>query len=268
MASDGGIEPVLRGMLRAPAQEVDTLMSDGVRNFLFGTETSGLDLTSINIQRGRDHGLPDYNTARHAYGLKRVGSFAEICPGKPEVAQTLATLYASVDDIDLFVGGLAEDHAAGGSLGPLFSAIIVEQFTRLRDGDRFYYENHAKFPFPERIAELKKTTMCDIIARNSKDVECWPSRGGFHAFGWGQVPSTPWWATLLAGIFSFAAGIILSGRGSLTWSAQAGSAGAGASSGASAAGRKGAYLTRPGAETRSAEREWTGAAVATEEVLL
>lgn len=33
---------------------------------------------AVNIQRGRDHGLPDYNTAREAYGLRKKNSFLEI----------------------------------------------------------------------------------------------------------------------------------------------------------------------------------------------
>ena len=33
---------------------------------------------AVNIQRGRDHGLPDYNTARVAYGLKKKEHFMDI----------------------------------------------------------------------------------------------------------------------------------------------------------------------------------------------
>ena len=54
-------------------------MVDDVRNFLFGPPgADGFDLAALNIQRGRDHGLPSYNDARAALGLSRAQSFAEV----------------------------------------------------------------------------------------------------------------------------------------------------------------------------------------------
>ena len=70
---EGGIEPVLRGMIYMPAQKIDTLMVDDLRNALFPVgRFNGLDLAAMNIQRGRDHGLPDFNSVRKFLGLKGI----------------------------------------------------------------------------------------------------------------------------------------------------------------------------------------------------
>jgi peroxidase len=57
----------------ARSMEVDIHILEDLRSFLFVNpgKIAGLDLASFNIQRGRDHGLPDYNTLREAFGLSK-----------------------------------------------------------------------------------------------------------------------------------------------------------------------------------------------------
>ncbi len=162
--TDNGIDPLLRGMTTTVAQEIDTQVVDDVRNFLFGPPgAGGFDLAALNIQRGRDHGLSSYNDTREALGLPRMANFADIS-SDPHVVAGLESMYASVDDIDLWIGGLAEDHLPGSSMGETFSTIITDQFERLRDGDRFWYQNvfHGR-----QLAELEQTTLADVIERNT-----------------------------------------------------------------------------------------------------
>ena len=68
--------------------------------------------TPRNIQRGRDHGLPGYNEFRVRCGLPRLCSFVD--PPRNfdiprESLRVLASLYQHPDDVDLFVGAIAED---------------------------------------------------------------------------------------------------------------------------------------------------------------
>jgi peroxidase len=159
-----GVDPILKYLATDNAQEVDNKIVPELQNFLFGNPgQGGFDLASLNIQRGRDHGLADYNTTRAAYGLPRVTSFAQIS-SNPTVQAELKQLYGNVNNIDLWVGGLAEDHVAGGSVGPLFSRIIMNQFQRIRTGDRFWYENIYS---GATLSGLEHTTLEQIVARNT-----------------------------------------------------------------------------------------------------
>lgn len=159
-----GIDPILKYLASDNAQEIDTKVIDDVRDFLFGPPgAGGLDLAALNIQRGRDHGLADYNAARVAFGLRPVTRFAEITKN-PELQRALEQTYGNVNNIDLWVGGLAEDHAPGSSVGPTFQRILADQFQRLRDGDRFWYEKD--FQGPE-LQQIRRTTLADIIRRNT-----------------------------------------------------------------------------------------------------
>ncbi|MEB3279521.1 MAG: peroxidase family protein [Lyngbya sp.] len=160
-----GIDSVLLGLASGRAQEVDTQVIDDVRNFLFGAPgAGGLDLVSLNIQRGRDHGLPSYNEVREALDLDPITNFSQIT-SDPTVQAQLESVYTDVDDIDLWVGGLAEDDVDGALVGETFQAILVDQFTRSRDGDRFYYENDELLSV--LAPDVAETTLSDVIVANS-----------------------------------------------------------------------------------------------------
>ncbi len=159
-----GIEPLLRGLAAQVAEDVDVRVVDDVRNFLFGLPgEGGFDLPSLNIQRGRDHGLPSYNEMRLDFGLAP-RSFEEIT-SDPAIQLRLSDTYDDVDDIDAWVGGLAEDHVLGALVGELVRTVLVDQFESLRDGDRFWHQ----LAFSgEELEELEETTLADIIRRNTK----------------------------------------------------------------------------------------------------
>jgi peroxidase len=159
-----GIDSILKYAASSQAQEIDNRIVNGLRNFLFGSPgQGGLDLASLNIQRGRDHGLADYNAVRQAYGLAAVSNFSQITSNQ-QLAQTLGQVYGNVDNIDLWVGIMAEDHAPGSSIGALGQAIISDQFERIRDGDRYWYQNIFS---GSPLEYLERTTLADVIQRNT-----------------------------------------------------------------------------------------------------
>jgi len=166
-----GIDEILLGVSLSPGEEIDHLMIDELRNLLFGPPGSpGLDLAALDIQRGRDHGIPDYNAVRAAYGLATVTSYSEIT-SDVAMQMALTDLYGpdsnmdNVDNIDLWIGGLLEEPADDSMLGELFSTIIGLQFQIIRDGDRLYYENRGLSE--EQLNIIENSYLSDIIMRNT-----------------------------------------------------------------------------------------------------
>lgn len=164
ITDEGGIEPILRGLAGQLCQQIDPFVIDGVRNFLFGAPgRGGFDLASLNIQRGRDHGLPSYNRTRVSLGLRPKRRFEDIS-SDPEMVARLASVYPNARSVDVWVGGLAEDRVEGAMVGELISRVLAEPFVALRDGDRFWYENVLS---REAVLEIQNTTLADVIRRNT-----------------------------------------------------------------------------------------------------
>ncbi|CAN8003226.1 unnamed protein product, partial [Ixodes hexagonus] len=140
----GGIDRLILGLVNQAAQSVDEHMTSEVTNRLFQPQGRdfGLDLMALNVQRARDHGIAEYLVWRRYCGLQEVRSFEELAHFTgPGTAAMLKQIYLSIEDVDLFPAALAEKPVLGGMIGPTFACLIAEQFVRLRNGDRFWYEN-------------------------------------------------------------------------------------------------------------------------------
>ncbi len=162
----GGPEPYFLGQVTQMQQDFDCKVIDELRNFLFGQPgQGGLDLVALNIMRGRERGLADYNTMRMSFGLPPLSSFDDLS-SDPLMNMSMEMVYGDIDDIDPWVGMLAEDHMPDALFGETAMLIVSVQFQALRDGDRFYYENDPNLTDDEK-AWLKQTRLADVIRRNS-----------------------------------------------------------------------------------------------------
>ena len=187
IVSNNGIDAILQGLAFQTQYEVDPFLVDELRNLLFGDPSGvnaiGLDLASLNIQRGRDHGLPDYNTVRNAYTGRKAKDWQDITRDRT-LQNGLKAMYASVDDIDLWVGLLVEDKQQGSSLGKTLQEILKKQFTNLRDGDRYFYK-YDKYLKKEDRDRIEATRLSDIIERNT--AARFVNRDVFHAHNCSEV---------------------------------------------------------------------------------
>ncbi|XP_067122505.1 peroxidase-like [Centruroides vittatus] len=171
----GMMDELTVGMINTPSQRLDPFVSQEVTNHMFERpdEKFGIDLASINIQRSRDHGVPGYNNFREYCGFPRARTFEDLeAYLSNRTALKFSEIYSHPDDIDLWSAGISEYPLPGSVLGPTFSCLLAKQFSYLRHGDRFWYENDG-FPSsftPEQLREIRKSTQAKIICDNSDDL--------------------------------------------------------------------------------------------------
>ncbi|XP_014341738.1 myeloperoxidase [Latimeria chalumnae] len=212
LVSEGGLDPIMCGLLGNPAkkQTQNAMMNEELRQRLFEptrekSESTGkvppLDLSALNLQRGRDHGLPGYNAWRKFCGLSQPKDKQELALvlGNHELAQKFIDLYGTPDNIDLWAVGIAEPFGQGAKVGTLFACLIGTQFAKLRDGDRFWWENSGVFTECQRDA-LREVTLSRIICDNTHIKEVPKKPFDYHPYPEGfvkcdtlpKVDLTPW----------------------------------------------------------------------------
>ena len=114
----------MNGIMRTQCKQRNHQLVDGLRNLLVDTPGFVQDLFSLNVQRGRDHGIPDYNTVRRLLGFKEIKSFGEISKNKETVSR-LSRAVSNPNRIDLWVGIISEDSLPGGNLGEVGAVIVA-----------------------------------------------------------------------------------------------------------------------------------------------
>lgn len=164
---------ILRGFLEQPDNDVEQFIVTDVKDFLFfNPRTEGvrmpsvLDLSAININRGRDHGVPGYVYYLEYCTGNEIKSWKDLTQFIPEerVGQ-LKSVYRHYRDIDLFVGGLSETESLGSILGPTFACLNGIQFHHWKYGDRFYFEHGGEagsFTL-EQLNNIRQTTSLSNI---------------------------------------------------------------------------------------------------------
>uniref|UniRef100_A0A8C4F6R8 Eosinophil peroxidase n=1 Tax=Dicentrarchus labrax TaxID=13489 RepID=A0A8C4F6R8_DICLA len=171
VVQEGGIDPVLRGLLLSPAklQTPGQMMVEELTERLFQAQGGmPLDLGALNLQRGRDHGLPGYGSWRRFCSLSvpnTTSDLAEILSNLT-LANKFQLLYGTPHNIDVWVGAISEPAVPGGRVGPLLSCLLARQFRALRDGDRFWWEREGMFTSTQR-RNLHSISLSRIICDNS-----------------------------------------------------------------------------------------------------
>ncbi|TRY95993.1 hypothetical protein DNTS_002156 [Danionella cerebrum] len=171
VVKEGGIDPVMRGLLVSPAklQTADQMMVEELTERLFQAQGGlPLDLAALNLQRGRDHGLPGYSTWRELCGLSAPVNQSDLAGilGDVVLARKLLDLYGTPQNIDVWVGAISEPASPGGRVGPLLACLIARQFRALRDGDRFWWQSEGVFTSAQRDA-LRSISLSRIICENT-----------------------------------------------------------------------------------------------------
>ncbi len=169
---DGDLDAILRGQLTSNAQEFDTKVVDDLNFFLSSPDgLSGFSLVALNLLRGQDHGLQSYVDTRAAL-LGDIDPDTldpydfSIITSDPDQQAALAEVYDTVHDVDLWVGGLAEDSIGDTQLGPTFTFIVADQFSRIRDADPEFGQLDPAIG-EDIIAEVQQSGLNDILMRTT-----------------------------------------------------------------------------------------------------
>ncbi|KAM4692008.1 LOW QUALITY PROTEIN: peroxidasin homolog [Rhinophrynus dorsalis] len=174
LLQEGGIDPILRGLFGVPGKmrvPAELLNMELTEKLFSAVHAVSLDLAAINIQRGRDHGIPPYNDYRVFCNLTSAQDFEDLKDEikNQEIREKLRSLYGTPKNVDLFPALMVEDLVPGSRLGPTLMCLLVTQFKRIRDGDRFWYTSPGVFT-PAQLDQVKQSSLARVLCDNGDNI--------------------------------------------------------------------------------------------------
>ncbi|KAL3854991.1 hypothetical protein ACJMK2_014223 [Sinanodonta woodiana] len=172
MRGKTGASRMLKWMTESKCPRTDRLMEDGARNKLFLKNGVSFDLAALNINRGREHGIPPYWKYRRdlcGENIPDPSSWASLTWQDNVTLALLKSVYQSPMDIDLWTGIITEIPVLA-VVGPTLNCIFLNQFRALRNGDRYWFER----PEPEgfslaKLTGIKQTSLSAVLCANVYD---------------------------------------------------------------------------------------------------
>jgi peroxidase len=179
---DGYIDALNRGSLTQAINIPDIYIDDVARNFMMKVHSSygpeyGWDIASLDINRGRDHGVASYVTFRSlcqpSFDVTSVSfeAFASESVMSVTNANKLSQVYESPEDVDLYTGILMENPLPGSLIGSTGNCLWGREFYAHKFGDRYYFEHGRQSGSftAQQLMALKQVTLSKIICENGDE---------------------------------------------------------------------------------------------------
>lgn len=160
---------LLLGSKQTCHERMDAEMQDSLRRLLFdNVADEPADLGALNVERARDHQTSSYNDVRAFLNLpaNSLNSISSLQCRRSD----LSSMFIDVEQVPIFTATLLEDPMGNSQLGETLTTALIEQFTRFRDGDRFYFENrNVDGPgfTDDEITAIRGTKLSDIVTANT-----------------------------------------------------------------------------------------------------
>jgi len=172
ITSKDNMDDLIRGHTAQSLQEFNAIYANEMAEWMFAAGKDwGLDIVSLNIQRGRDHQIQGYPFYKKMCGLGNTEKWDDLKDLIPEKAvHDLQHAYKNPGDIDFYIGGTLETVKEGHTVGPTWECLITHQFRDLKEGDRYFFTNPGQFT-ENQLKTIRKQTLSSVICSNSNDVD-------------------------------------------------------------------------------------------------
>jgi hypothetical protein len=127
-----------------------------------------LDMGTVDIVRARERGVPRYNEFRRQLGLTEIQSFDDLTDDAGARAKLRSVYGDNVEDLDLLIGTLSENHRPTGfGFGETVFQIFIVSASRRLQADRFYTDCYNEEVYtPEGLRWIDQTDLKTVILRH------------------------------------------------------------------------------------------------------